>query len=239
MLPGVLWEDLRGVIEDLNAAGYPFQLEWFEPLLALRFPILGKVQLGEITLELQTAHEPWPLLAEEVTAGGVARFIDVANERVQVRLAGLAPDRYVLACNGHRVPLQGTGVHGECLAGVRYKVANPPATRHPTLAPVEALVFDVIDTWSGLAIGGCSYFPPRPELQGPVASAPPAPPAAQGSAPVLSPTPPLSVPPRSQPGRFLPEGSGLGPMAPPPAADDQRYPYLLALTQVAPSGSHG
>jgi uncharacterized protein (DUF2126 family)/transglutaminase-like putative cysteine protease len=237
MLPGVLWDDLRGVIEDLNAAGYPFQLEWFEPLLALRFPILGKVQLGEITLELQAAHEPWPLLAEEVTAGGVARFIDVANERVQVRLAGLAPDRYVLACNGHRVPLQGTGVHGECLAGVRYKVANPPATQHPTLAPVEALVFDVIDTWGGLAIGGCSYFPPRPELQGPVASAPPAAPAAQGSAPVLPPTPPLSVPPRSQAGRFLPEGSGPGPMAPPPAVHDERYPYLLDLTQVAQPGT--
>ena len=133
------------------------------------------------------------------------------REPAEVKTAGgrVVADQIVLACNGYRVPLQGTGVHGECLAGVRYKVANPPATRHPTLAPVEALVFDLIDTWSGLAIGGCSYFPPRPELQGPVASAPPASTAAEASAPVLPPTPPVSVPPRSQAGRFLPQGSGL------------------------------
>jgi uncharacterized protein (DUF2126 family) len=237
MLPGILWEDLRGVIEDLNAAGYPFQPEWFEPLMALRFPILGQVQLGEITLELRAAHEPWPLLAEEVTAGGVARFIDVANERVQVRLAGLPPGRYVLACNGYRVPLRGTGVHGEYLAGVRYKVSNPPATQHPTLAPVEALVFDVIDTWSGLAIGGCSYFPPRPDVQGPVASAPAVPASGAPSARVFPPAPPVSVPPPSRGGRFLPHGSGLGPMSPPPAAHDERYPYLLDLIQVAQSGT--
>jgi hypothetical protein len=51
---------------------------------------------------------------------------------------------------------------------------------------------------------------------------------------VLPPTPPLSVPPRSQAGRFLPQGSGLGPMARPPAAHDERYPYLLDLTQIGP-----
>jgi uncharacterized protein (DUF2126 family)/transglutaminase-like putative cysteine protease len=236
MLPGVLWEDLRSVIDDLNAAGYPFQLDWFEPLLALRFPVLGKLQLGEITLQLRVAHEPWPLLAEEVTARGVARFIDVANERVQVRLAGLGPDRYVLVCNGQRVPLQGTGVHGEYLAGVRYKVSNPPATQHPTVAPVEALVFDLIDTWNGVAIGGCSYFPPRPDVQGPVASAPAAPFAGEPLARALPPTPPLSVPPRSRGGRFVPQGSKLGPM-PPLAVRDERYPYLLDLTQVAQPGT--
>ncbi len=232
MLPGVLWEDLSGVIEDLNAAGYPFQLEWFEPLMALRFPVLGRVQLGEITLELRAAHEPWTLLAEEVSAGGVARFIDVANERVQVRLSGLIPARYVLACNGCRVPLQATAVHGEYLAGVRYKVANPPATLHPTISPVEALVFDLIDTWSGRAIGGCSYFPPRLDVQGPVGSVPAPPPSAEPSPRDYPPAPPLSVPPRSRGGRFLPAGSKCGPMSPPPAIFDERYTYLLDLTQV-------
>jgi uncharacterized protein (DUF2126 family)/transglutaminase-like putative cysteine protease len=232
MLPGVLWQDLRGVIEDLNAVGYPFQLEWFEPLMVLRFPVLGKVQLGEITLELQAAHEPWPLLAEELAGGRVARFVDVANERVQVRLSGLPPGRYVLVCNGCRVPLQGTGVHGEYLAGVRYKVSNPPATLHPTIPPVEALVFDLFDTWSGLAVGGCSYFPPRPEVAGPVGSPLATPSGGEQSPRERPPTPPLSVPPRSRGGHFLPQGSRRGPMSPPPAAPDERYPYLLDLTQV-------
>jgi uncharacterized protein (DUF2126 family) len=235
MLPGVLWQDLRSVIEDLNTVGYPFQPEWFEPLLALRFPVLGKVQLGEITLELQAAHEPWPLLAEEATGGGVARFIDVANERVQVRLSGLPPDRYVLACNGRRVPLQGGAVHGEYLAGVRYKVCNPPATLHPTIPPVETLVFDLIDTWSGLAVGGCSYFPPRPQVAGPVGSPLATYSGAEPSPRERPPTPPLSVPPRSRGGHFVPQGSRRGPMLPPPAVPDERCPYLLDLTQVVPA----
>ena len=68
MLPDVLLDDLRGVIADLVAAGYPFQLDWFEPLFELRFPVLGSVPIGPLTLKLRSAHEPWPLLAEEATA---------------------------------------------------------------------------------------------------------------------------------------------------------------------------
>ena len=140
MLPDVLRDDLRGVIADLVAAGYPFQLDWFEPLFELRFPVLGSVPIGPLTLKLRSAHEPWPLLAEEVTAGGMARFVDAANERLQVTLSGAHPRRYALVCNGHRVPLQDTATHGEYVAGVRYKVSNPPATMHPTAWPVQALI---------------------------------------------------------------------------------------------------
>jgi uncharacterized protein (DUF2126 family) len=132
MLPHVSWQDLRDVVADLNDAGYPFQLDWFEPILALRFPILGRIQIGPIALELRTAHEPWTLLAEEATGGSVSRFLDVANDRVQVRLTELTPGRYLLVCNDQPVPLQATGTHGECVAGVRSKVWNPPATLHPT-----------------------------------------------------------------------------------------------------------
>ena len=149
MLPDLLFDDLRTVVADLVAADYPFQLDWFKPLFELRFPVLGSVQIGPLTLKLRSAHEPWPLLAEEATAGGVARFVDAANERLQVTLSGAHPGRYLLVCNGHRVPLQETATHGEYIAGVRYKVSNPPATLHPTVWPVQALVFDVIDTWTG------------------------------------------------------------------------------------------
>lgn len=234
MLPDVLWDDLCAVVEDLNDVGYPFQLSWFEPLMALRFPILGVVQLGEITLELRTAHEPWPLLAEQASAAGMARFIDMANERVQVKLSGLTPLRYVLACNGHRVPLQNTGTHAKYLAGVRYKVTNPPATLHPTIPPVDALVFDLIDTWSGRAIGGCTYLPARPILWGPVGSpvaASAADGAPGGAASAPRPPPPPPPPPARQSGAFLPQGSGYGPMPLPPPGHNERYPYLLDLTR--------
>jgi uncharacterized protein (DUF2126 family) len=237
MLPHILWEDLRGVLRDLDASGYPFQLEWFESLKNLRFPTLGTVQIGTIAFELQTAHEPWPLLAEETTGDGVARFIDAANERMQTRLSGLTPSRYALVCNGHQVPLQATGVQGEFVAGVRYKIANPPATLHPTVLPVGALVFDLIDLWTGRAVGGATYLPPQPQLWGPVGSPlVPEPPPTAGDKPAPARVPPLpylSLAPIGGSGRFLPYGSGVGEMAVPPLYLDAEYPYLLDLTHRA------
>jgi uncharacterized protein (DUF2126 family)/transglutaminase-like putative cysteine protease len=236
MLPHELLTDLREVIEELKAVGYPFQLEWFEPLIALRFPELGQVQIGHIRLALQTALEPWPLLAEEVTPGGVARFIDAANERLQVKLTGLAPGRYVLACNGHGVPLQATCTHGEYLAAVRYKIANPPSTLHPTIQPVGALVFDLIDTWTGRAIGGCTYLPPRPQVSGaegiPLSDDNGPKVGDQAATPRVAPTPQASLAPLGRSGRFLSYGSSLGPMAAPQRYDDPHCPYLLDLAHL-------
>jgi uncharacterized protein (DUF2126 family)/transglutaminase-like putative cysteine protease len=234
MLPHRLWTDLGAVIGDLNSAGYPFQLEWFEPLMTLRFPVLGAVQLGEIRLELRTAHEPWPLLGEEVSGGGVARFIDTANERLQVKISGLPPARYLLICNDDNVPLRGTGVHGEYVAGVRYKVWSPAATQHPTLPPVAALVFDVVDTWTGRVIGGCTYVPGQYEIWGPSGSveAVPPPPSEGPIRRQLPALPPatLAMPPTLGSGRFLPHGSGLASLSPPARREDAEYPHLLDLT---------
>jgi uncharacterized protein (DUF2126 family) len=231
MLPDVLLDDLRIVVADLAAAGYAFQLEWFEPLFALRFPVLGAVSIGPITLKLRSAHEPWPLLAEEVTGGGVARFIDSANERLQVTLSGAHHERYALTCNGHRVPLQRGDAHGEYLAGVRYKVSNPPSTMHPTVWPEKALVFDVIDMWTGRIIGGCTYLPPQPEVYGPIGSPAFVPPTSGPlEGPRHFPVPFLSIPPAGRSGRFLPRGSELGPMSAPPRVYDEDFPYLLDLT---------
>jgi uncharacterized protein (DUF2126 family) len=234
MLPDILLDDLRSVVGDLVAARYPFQLDWFEPLFELRFPVLGSVPIGPLTLKLRRAHEPWPLLAEEATGGGMARFIDASHERLQVTLSGAHPERYVLACNGHRVPLQDTPTHGSYVAGVRYKVSNPPATLHPTEWPVQALVFNVIDTWTGRAIGGCTYLPPQPQLWGPIGTPPQPPPTGEPrEAPRVFPVPILSMQAMGKSGRFLPRGSGLGPMTAPPKIDDEHFPYLLDLTHRA------
>jgi uncharacterized protein (DUF2126 family)/transglutaminase-like putative cysteine protease len=232
LLPHVLWSDLETVIRDLNEVGYPFQPEWFKPFLELHFPVLGQVQLGDLAIELRAAHEPWPLLAEEVTAAGVARFVDSANQRVQVRCSGLVPGRHILSCNGRRVPQRATGVHGEHVAGVRYKASNPPATLHPTIPAVDALVFDLMDSWTGKVLGGCTYVPPRQEFQGlPGAPAGVAqPPEGRSEAP--RPMPPVVPPPLTSGARFLPQGSGVPRMSPPPEEVDPRHPYLLDLLRV-------
>ena len=231
MLPHVLWEDFLSVLDDLTTAGFPFQPEWFRPLLDLRFPLLGHVQIGDMELELRSAHEPWPVLAEETTSMGTARFVDSANEKVQVRCSGLSPGRHVLTCNGYRVPLKATATHGEMVAGVRYKASNPPSTLHPTKYAVDALVFDLLDSWTGRVIGGCTYFPPRPELYGAIGVAPNLAESGEELAPHLLHAPPVRVPPWSSGGVFLARGSGQTAITPPPAVTDERYPYLLDLAR--------
>lgn len=233
MLPRLLWEDFRAVLDDLAGAGYPFQPEWFEPLIARRFPVLGAVRIEDIELELRAAHEPWTVLAEEVTASGVGRFLDSANDRVQVRLTGLTPGRYVLECNAERVPLRGTGVVGEAVAGVRYKAWNPPATLHPTVPAVDALVFDLIDTWSGRVVGGCTYHPARPGRWGALGTPVPAAIGPQGGpgAQALRHAPPaLGLPVWESSGRFMARGSGRSTARPAPERPDPERPYLLDLS---------
>jgi len=157
MLPHHLWADLKDVIDDLNAAGFPFQLDWYKPFLEFRFPRYGTLQIKDIQIELRTAIEPWHVLGEESTSQGTARYVDSSVERMQVKVNGLTDSRYVLTCNGRRVPLTPTGVQGESVAGVRYRAWQPPSGLHPTIGIHSPLVFDLIDTWNGRAIGGCTY----------------------------------------------------------------------------------
>ena len=157
MLPHFAWSDIRSVVKDLQAHGYPFQLEWLAPFEEFRYPHYGRVQIDDIEMELRWAIEPWHVLGEEVGSFGTARYVDSSVERLQVRLSGLDQGRYVVTCNGRRIPLRSTGKHGEYVAGVRYRAWQPPSALHPNIGVHAPLVFDVIDTWNGHSIGGCTY----------------------------------------------------------------------------------
>merc|ERR1711879_284359 len=126
MLPHFIMEDVRQVADDLQRQGLDFQAEWLLPFEEFRFPHYGTVELDDITIELRWAIEPWHVLGEEVSSFGTARYVDSSVERLQVKVTGMTGGRYVLACNGRRVPLKGTGRHGEYVAGVRYKAWAPP-----------------------------------------------------------------------------------------------------------------
>ena len=162
MLPHYLWQDMKFVVEDLQAHGYPFQLDWLAAFEEFRFPHYGRVQIDDIELELRWAVEPWHVLGEESSSYGTSRYVDSSLERLQIKATGLTEGRYVLACNGRRVPLRSTGRHGEYVGGVRYRAWQPPSALHPLIGVHVPLNFDLIDSWSGRSIGGCSYHVSHP-----------------------------------------------------------------------------
>ncbi len=157
MLPYYVMKDIREVVQDLNDAGYPFDAAWIEPFFEFRFPRYGEINLDGIELELRSAIEPWHVLGEEATASGTSRYVDSSMERLQVHLKGVTGDRHIVTCNGRRVSMRATGVTGEFVAGIRYRAWQPWSCLHPTIGVHSPLVFDVVDTWTGRSLGGCSY----------------------------------------------------------------------------------
>ena len=162
MLPHFVAQDFAGVLEELSALGFPLEPGWFAPHHEFRFPRFGEVTLRGMQLELRHALEPWHVLGEEPAAGGTARYVDSSTERVQVKLSHFAEERYVLACNGHAVPLTRTETEGEFVGGVRFKAWNPPSALHPTVGIQTPLVFDLYDRWTGRSIGGLTHHVAHP-----------------------------------------------------------------------------
>nr|HQV21608.1 transglutaminase family protein [Agitococcus sp.] len=157
MLPYFVEQDFADVIEELQQAGYAIQKDWFNAHFEFRFPKYGDYAIKGIDLELRHALEPWHVLGEEGASGATVRYVDSSVERMQLKITGLAPDRYALTCNGQAVPLRPTGNVGEFVAGVRYRAWQPPNCLHPTIGIHAPLVFDIVDTWSNRSLGGCQY----------------------------------------------------------------------------------
>ena len=164
MLPHFVQQDFSEVLDQLRESGYAFEDKWFAAQMDFRFPKIGSVTADGVELELRQALEPWNVLAEETSSGGTVRSVDSSLERLQVKLSGVKIDsRYVVTCNGRRVPLQPTGVAGEFVAGVRYRARQLSATLHPTVPVQMPLVFDIIDRWKDRSIGRCVYHAGPPD----------------------------------------------------------------------------
>jgi uncharacterized protein (DUF2126 family) len=162
LLPHFVQLDWEDVVADLRDAGYPFQKDWFAPHFEFRFPLIGSITRRGMRLELRHALEPWHVLGEETSGSATVRNVDSSVERLQVKITGVTDSRYVVLCNGRRVPLHATGERGEWVAGVRYRAWKPPSCLHPNIPVHTPLVFDIVDTWSGRAIGGCEYHVTHP-----------------------------------------------------------------------------
>ncbi len=162
LLPHFVATDMRDVVTDLNRFGYEFSPHWFEPFVEFRFPRFGTTSYAGVTIELRQAIEPWHVLGEETSTTGTSRFVDSSVERLQAKVTGMIGGRHVVTCNGRALPLTPTGVPGEFVAGVRFRAWNPPSALHPTIGVQAPLTFDLVDTWSQRALGGCTYHVVHP-----------------------------------------------------------------------------
>ena len=162
MLPHFVEQDFADVLAEQNAAGHALRSEWFAPHFEFRFPRYGDFTAVGAEVELRTALEPWHVMGEQGAPGGAVRYVDSSVERLQVKVTGLAPDRYAITCNGRRVPLRPTGRVGEFVAGVRYRAWQPPNALHPTIGVHAPLTFDLVDQWMERSLGGCQYHVMHP-----------------------------------------------------------------------------
>jgi uncharacterized protein (DUF2126 family) len=212
MLPHFVQLDWENVIADLREAGFDFHAVWFAPHFEFRFPPIGSVVRQGVQLELRHALEPWHVLGEEVSGSATVRNVDSSVERLQVKVSGMTGRRFVVACNGRRVPLHATKNSGEFVAGVRYRAWQPPSCLHPNIPVHTPLVFDIVDTWTGRAIGGCTYHVAHPggraNEQFPVN-------AQEAESRRLA--------------RFQDTGHTAGTMGVPPVEDNPEFPFTLDL----------
>jgi uncharacterized protein (DUF2126 family)/transglutaminase-like putative cysteine protease len=162
LLPHYCLQDFHDALDELGALGFPLDPRWFDPHAEFRFPQIGAAKFHTVQLELRHALEPWHVLGEDAAPGGTARYVDSSAERVQARVTGWAPERYILACNGVAVPLSATDAVGEYVAGVRFKAWQPPNALHPTIPAQAPLLFDVYDRWTGRSLGGVTHHVSHP-----------------------------------------------------------------------------
>ncbi len=162
LLPYFVEQDFADVIREMQGEGFALEADWFAPHLEFRFPKYGDFATRGMHLELRQALEPWHVMGEEGSGAGTVRYVDSSVERLQVRVSGLAPDRYLVTCNGRAVPLRPTGRVGEFVGGVRYRAWQPAASLHPTISVHAPLTFDLFDSWMNRSQGGCQYHVTHP-----------------------------------------------------------------------------
>jgi uncharacterized protein (DUF2126 family)/transglutaminase-like putative cysteine protease len=217
MLPYFVEQDFADVITEQRAAGFPLRADWFAPHFEFRFPKYGDFAAQGLDIELRQALEPWHVMGEEGAPGGAVRYVDSSVERLQVKATGLAPDRYVLACNGRRVPMRPTGNVGEFVAGVRYRAWAPPASLHPRIGVHTPLTFDIVDTWMERSLGGCQYHVMHPG----------------GRSYATFPVNAFESESRRR-ARFFRMGHTPGHLAPPDEAPNPDFPFTLDLRTAQP-----
>jgi uncharacterized protein (DUF2126 family) len=215
MLPTYLEQDLGDALDDLAQLGIRLKPEFFAPHLAFRFPRIGSVSLRGMELTITHALEPWHVLGEEPAAGGTVRFVDSSLERIEAKVTGWLPERYILACNGAAVPLQETEREGQFVGGIRFKAWQPSGSLHPTIPAQTPLIVDIYDRWTGRSLGGLTHHVSHPGGRN------------YETFPVNA-----NEAEARRRARFFPIGHTPGPMPEPKSVTSAEHPYTLDLRAV-------
>ncbi len=163
LLPWFLARDIADVQRYLGERGFEVPFEAFQPFVDLRCPLVGRLQAGDVTVEVRNAIEPWHVLGEETGATGTSRYVDSSLERVEVRAMGLVEGRHVVVVNGVVLPMHATAQLGTGVAGVRFRAWCPPHSLQPHLGVHHPLRIDVVDLWAKRSLGACGYHVWHPE----------------------------------------------------------------------------
>ncbi len=163
LLPHHLWRDFEEVLAFLDERGLGLPAEPYRAFLELRCPVVGRLEAGDCLLEVRNALEPWNVLGEEPSGGGTSRYVDSSVERIEVRAAGIVPERHQVVVNGIELPVRSTGTAGEVVGGVRFRAWAPPHALHPHLGVHHPLTIELCDTWGRRSLGACRYHVWHPE----------------------------------------------------------------------------
>ncbi|MFY0616757.1 DUF2126 domain-containing protein [Shimia sp.] len=158
LLPHDCHADFKEVLGDLSGAhGMAFRSDWYDAQYEMRFGKVGHTEVEGLTLTLRNGIEPWLVLGEEATGGGTSRYVDSSLERVELKVEGELPSRFVITCNQVEVPLRQVAPD-TYVAGIRFRSWQPWSSLHPTIPAHAPLVFDVYDRVAGRSVGGLKYL---------------------------------------------------------------------------------
>ena len=163
MLPHFVWEDFLDVLADLRAHGLAVPLRLVRGAGRVPLPVLRRGRSTRAcssscvrrssrgTCSARPARSAAPRATPTLRPSACR-----SSSRPPIRSATSSP------ATGRRVPLQGPRPRASRSAAVRYKAWKPAMAMHPTVPVHAPLVFDIFDTWSGRALGGCVYHVAHP-----------------------------------------------------------------------------
>ncbi len=126
----------RASIADLRECRLRARCAWFAPHIEFRFPALWRGRARGMSLACARPSSRGSCSASGGGAGTV-RTVDSSLNRVQVTVRGMNADRYVVTCNGYRLPIVATRKSGKVSRGY----ASAPGRRPRAFIPRSRRTF--------------------------------------------------------------------------------------------------